>query len=219
MSRRWKIAQAAEIRWWKWYLARKDKTAYLDWKKHYWQTFWDKLPSHPEAAASVLDAGCGPAGINMILDKYQVTAIDPLLDQYQAQIDHFQPEAFPWVSYQKKQLEELEDTHVFDWIFCLNVINHVADLDQSMQKLWRSLRPGGTLVVSVDAHRYAWFKALLRILPTDILHPHQYDLQEYEEMLTPADGCLEASYLYQSEFWFNYHILLIKKSSDETSTH
>ncbi|MEM1217618.1 MAG: methyltransferase domain-containing protein [Bacteroidota bacterium] len=219
MSSRWKIAQAAEIRWWKWYLAGKEETAYLDWKKQYWQTFWEKLPNRPDVGASVLDAGCGPAGINMIMEQYQVTAIDPLLEQYQEQIEHFRPASFPWVDYRMQRLEELDAPATFDWIFCLNVINHVADLDRSIQQLWSSLRPGGTMVVSVDAHRYPWFKALLRALPTDILHPHQYDLEEYQKMLSPSDGRLIASYLYKAERWFNYHILLIKKSSNATSTH
>lgn len=219
MNLRWKIAQAAEIRWWKWYLSRKEKEDYLAWKTNYWKSFWHQLPEQPIAGARVLDAGCGPAGINIILSDFAVTAIDPLLQQYQAKIEHFQPEKYPFVDYQQQGLEDLSCSQCFDWIFCLNVINHVADLPLAIANLWASLVPGGRLVLSVDAHNFYWFKQLLRVLPTDILHPHQYDLAEYQQMLVKQGGKIKASYEYKKEFFFSYHILLIEKPTYGTTTN
>ena len=77
MTFRWKIAQAAEIRWWQNYLKNKSTTEYADWKTQYWEnlleetglTFLnesDKENPNKVENLRILDAGCGPAGIFMI---------------------------------------------------------------------------------------------------------------------------------------------------------
>ena len=67
----WKIAQSAELRWWKNYLKDKDPDDYKKEKLAYWKKVLaplDSLVSNIEGL-DVLDAGCGPAGIFMALDK------------------------------------------------------------------------------------------------------------------------------------------------------
>jgi 2-polyprenyl-6-hydroxyphenyl methylase/3-demethylubiquinone-9 3-methyltransferase len=94
MKLRWQIAQAAEIRWWKSYLKKKDTTAYRTWKTAYWKQLLSELHEQPSPDTRCLDAGCGPAGIFLALEQQRVYAIDPLLDQYQ-QLPHFQPARSP----------------------------------------------------------------------------------------------------------------------------
>ena len=79
---RWKIAQSAEIRWWQRYLKRKPAADYLQWKSAYWKTFLHQIGLKVKASENVLDAGCGPAGVFMVLKDQKVDAVDPLLDQY-----------------------------------------------------------------------------------------------------------------------------------------
>lgn len=70
------------------------------------------------------------------------------------------------------------------------------------------VKPGGTLVVSIDAHNYSGFKKLFRLIPGDILHPHQFDLKEYQNMLASRGVEIEKSVLYKKEFFFSYYILV-----------
>ncbi len=211
MSLRWKIAQAAEIRWWQNYLKKKPKTDYLVWKKEYWETLLSKLNLNFSEGEKVLDAGCGPAGIFMILEKYQTDAMDPLLDDYAKKLEHFSRSQYPNIRFFSEPLETFSPNEKYNKVFCLNAINHVADLDLCFDRLVDFTEEGGTLVVSIDAHNYSFFKKIFRLLPGDILHPHQFDLQEYQKMMTDRGCKLEQSILYKEEFFFNYYILVFKK--------
>lgn len=210
MKLRWKIAQAAEIRWWKAYLNKKDTGNYQAWKRDYWQTLLGELIEQPSAGARCLDAGCGPAGIFMALEEQEVWAVDPLLDQY-ATLPHFDPAFYPWVTFETQALEHFQAPAPFDWVFCLNAINHVSDLDQCWERLLAATAPGGHLVVSIDAHNHSFFKHLFRLLPGDILHPHQYDLAEYEAQAC-AHGARVVHTLHKDKaFFFDYYVLVLEK--------
>lgn len=211
---RWKIAQAAEIRWWQMYLKNKDPKTYLAWKAQYWKDLLKNigLENIPHQA-KCLDAGCSLAGIFMALENQSVLAIDPLMEAYKSELSDFIKEDwYANTSFQATTLEALQTDIKFDYIFCLNVINHVKDIKASLDKLWEVLAPGGMLILSVDAHNYKAFKYLFRCIPADILHPYQYDLQEYKNMLQIyAPQQTIKSLEYKKEFFFNYHILQISK--------
>lgn len=211
MKWRWKIAQAAEIRWWQNYLKRRPKADYLQWKRQYWRNFLSQMQLQPLAQQRCLDAGCGPAGIFTILEEQEVLALDPLLEQYEAKLPHFQAADYPYCRFQNKPLEELSEESGFDWIFCLNAINHVADLDLALERLVAHLRPEGQLLLSIDAHNYRFFKQVFRLLPGDILHPHQHDLKDYRQRLEALGLRIEQEQRMDSGFFFDYYALLAKK--------
>ena len=215
MTFRWKIAQAAEIRWWQNYLKNKPTTDYADWKTHYWEnllleTGLERLNTEG-VATQILDAGCGPAGIFMIFKNQKVDALDPLLDDYEEKLPHFKKSLYPNVKFYSQPLETFDKTNEYDAVFCLNAINHVADLDKCFDILVNSVKVGGHLVVSIDAHNFSFWKTIFQILPGDILHPHQYNLKEYSDMLTSRGCLLEKTILKKKEFIFNYYILVLKK--------
>ena len=210
MTLKWKIAQKLEISWWRRYLRSKSPDEYLCWKRNYWVDFLKKLDLKIPAGATVLDAGCGPAGIFTVFEKNKVVALDPLLDKYDS-LPHFQKKNYPNTNFINKPLETA-DLPVFDWIFCLNAINHVADLEKSMDTIARSVSPGGRLVLSIDAHNFRFLKHIFRLLPGDALHPHQYDLREYENMVTSRGLELEQSVLIKKEFIFDYYALVARKT-------
>ena len=211
---RWKIAQAAEIRWWQNYLKNKEPKQYLDWKRQYWRDFLQKINIDNIAeGARCLDAGSSLAGIFMVLEQQTVTAIDPLMDSYLEKFPQFIKTAdYPNVDFQTLKLEALAEENTYDYVFCLNVINHVADIKTAIARLWAALRAGGEFVLTVDAHNYKAFKHLFRIFQGDILHPHQYDLSEYKNMLLAlAPNAEIKSQLIKKEFFFNYHLLHLRK--------
>lgn len=211
MRFRWKVAQAAEIKWWQTYLKGKSKEEYISWKKSYWKSFLEKLGIEVFAGAKVLDAGSGPAGIFTILNDQKVVALDPLMDQYKAKIDHFDPEEYPSVQFVNGPLEKYTSTSDFDFIFCLNVINHVDNLDGSLDRLVDTLGTEGTFILSIDAHNFSFFKHLFRLLPGDILHPHQYDLDEYTQMAAKRNLEVVKTVHFKKEFFFDYYALVLKK--------
>ena len=210
MKWRWKIAQAAEIRWWRQYLSKKSTTDYLSWKKAYWRNFLSTLAIQLATGERVLDAGCGPAGIFMVLDQQQVDALDPLLGQYEEQLDHFNKGLYPRVRFVDQPLEQFDQPVVYDTVFCLNAINHVADLNQCFDQLVHYTKPGGRLVVSIDAHNWVFCKHIFRWLPGDVLHPHQFDLGEYKGFLTERGCTVEQSVRLDKGFLFDYWVLVVR---------
>ncbi len=213
-SLKWKIAQYAEIRWWKNYLKNQTVEDYLTYKQNYWKEFLDKIPQQyrPAAGQKMLDAGCGPAGIFIIFNDFEVTAVDPLLDQYEENLPHFSRLQYPYAKFITSGLEAYQGELQFDQVFCLNAINHVSDLGLAFDRLVDSVAPGGTLHVSIDAHNHGWLKWIFRALPFDILHPHQYDLQEYSDMLTQRGLKVEHSIRYGEHPIFDYHLLIARKA-------
>ena len=214
MTFRWKIAQAAEIRWWQGYLKNKPTTDYAVWKTKYWQDLLAEIGlNHKNTeGGKILDAGCGPAGIFMIFKNQDVDALDPLLGEYEAKLPHFRTKNYPNVQFFSQPLESFSDKKdVYDTVFCLNAINHVADLQRAFDVLVDATKSGGTLVVSIDAHNYGFLKTIFQALPGDVLHPHQFDLAEYSAMLTSRGCRIERTLLKKTEFIFNYYVLVATK--------
>jgi 2-polyprenyl-3-methyl-5-hydroxy-6-metoxy-1,4-benzoquinol methylase len=209
---RWQVAQAAEIRWWQRYLKDKNPDEYLRWKKAYWRQLLDQLPFAVQPHMRILDAGCGPAGIFTVLDTCNVTAVDPLLSQYTEKLHHFSPSMYPSVQFVGLPLEKYSPSPAtFQVVFCLNVINHVQDIEASLRTLTQSIQPQGWFVLSVDAHKYNFLKWIFKLLPGDILHPHQYNLDEYKAMLGNMHIDLHEVRLYKPHPIFDYYLLIGQK--------
>lgn len=210
MNLRWKIAQTAEIRWWRWYLQNKDQAVYLAAKKAYWHRVLDQLKIKPQVGDHILDAGCGPAGIFMILNKNQIDAIDPLLDRYNY-LPHFNEIDFPNVRFINKPLELFNKESTYDIIFCMNAINHVADLHKSLDNLITALAQGGQLVLAVDMHKQAFLKTIFRLIPGDILHPHQHSLDDYLQLLKQRDCQILQTICLKPGRIFDYFAIIATK--------
>ena len=88
----------------------------------------------------------------------------------------------------------------------MNAINHVADINFSYDLLASMVKPGGKIVVTIDAHNHKFFKHLFRLVPGDILHPHQYDLKEYETFLTTRNFKIKQSEKLKDEFFFDHYM-------------
>lgn len=208
---RWKIAQFAEILWWQTYLKGKPVDQYLEKKIAYWNNYLQWAEVAPGPDDTVLDAGCGPAGMFINMPTQQVDAIDPLLDLYDEKLPHFKKSDYPNVTFITTTLENFKPTKQYDLIFCLNAINHVDNLGASLDVLVNCLRPGGRMVISTDAHNHQFLKKIFRFLQIDTLHPHQFDISEYKQMLIDRGLDVTKVYTVRKEFIFNYNMFVCKK--------
>jgi len=211
---KWRLAQELEYKWWQQYLHKKDTVEYLQQKKNYWLQLLSSLqePVLEAPGQSILDAGCGPAGIFIALQDHQVVALDPLLERYK-NLPHFNPGAYPWTTFIQSPLELLADKEQYDTIFCMNAINHVNDITLCCRRLFDALKPGGYLVLSTDAHRFSLLKKIFQWLPGDMLHPVQLDINEYTKHLTDLNLEIKKSIRYKDAGIFNYYILIAQKKA------
>lgn len=214
---RWKIAQWFELRWWKRYLKNKDKEEYLNWKRNYWRQLLkqvsDVLVIPPNA--KVCDLGCGPAGVFMVLSDCKVTAVDPLVDAYERETPFFAPRDYPNVTFVNSTIEAFSVQDKFERVFCMNCINHVRDLEKGFEQLKALCAEGGTLILTVDAHHFSFFKHLFRIIPGDVLHPHQYDLAEYQTFLEEQGFEILKTELLKQEFFFGHWVIVARKLNSQ----
>ncbi len=204
---KWRLAQAAEIRWWRRYLGSRPVSVYLEQKKGYWRKVLDQANLRVLPGQRVLDAGCGPAGIFIALDHCRVTCVDPLLERYRQDLPHFDPAWYPWVNFYAVKVEDFTPETPFELIFCLNALNHFADLEKSLRQLRAALIPGGTMILTVDTHRSDWLKRIFQRLPGDILHPHQYALNDYQAMLNRADFSVVNTVMLKPGRIFDYWLI------------
>ncbi len=211
MDWQWRLAQFTEIRWWQRYLRKKDIKAYQTEKKAYWQRVLRQAGVEIPGSATVLDAGCGPAGIFMILDNAQLVALDPLVDIYAQKLPHFNPEEYPNVKFVSQEIESYRPDQTFDFVCCFNAVNHVARLRKAIHSLINAVKPGGTILLSIDVHKYQWLKYLFRIVPLDILHPHQNTLKEYVDILTSMGCEIVDVKLLKPGYIFDYQLIIAKK--------
>lgn len=212
MSIKWKLAQKLELKWWRNYLRKQPIDVYLQNKRAYWQRVLGSIQLELREEDHVLDAGCGPAGIFLILDKQKVVAIDPLLNQYGQQLDHFKAAWYPHVDFQSHKLEDLVVDKSFDYIFCLNVINHVEDLDLVLDRFKAVLMPKGKMIFSVDSHRFSLLKRIFQLIPGDVLHPHQFSWEDYKIKLKRRGFQIEQEKRLKRKGIFDYWILVARSS-------
>ncbi len=213
MALRWRLAQEAELRWWKMYLRGGHTAGYLNRKAQYWRRVLSEAACDPGPGACVLDAGCGPAGVFMVLRDQIVDAVDPLIDRYEAKLGLFRKSSYPNVRFWAEKLEDFQPESLYSWVFCFNAINHVRDIERCLDVLNKALAPGGTLVISVDAHRFAVLKALFRALPGDILHPHQHDDAGYTAMLERRGLVLKQKKILKEEAIFRHYLYVAQKTT------
>ncbi len=230
MQLRWKIAQWFELQWWKGYLRDKNKTDYVNWKRGYWNDILENVP--PKAGITtnktIIDFGCGPAGIFIALPKNNIVAVDPLIDDYEKQTSFFNKSDYPKVTFIKSTIEEFDPTvlrgagfpvsgvrgcgeQTFDYVFCMNVINHVQNIKKGFEKLKEVCADEATIIISIDAHNFSLFKYMFRLIPGDILHPHQYDLNEYKELLAADGWKITTTRLLKKELLFDHYLLMAVK--------
>lgn len=211
---RWKIAQTAEFKWWQNYLRNKDSISYLEWKRSYWKAFLQKCSLNLPENSVCLDAGCGPAGIFIILENMPVDAIDPLIDKYET-LDIFDKKAHANVNFIKSSIEKFNPERQYDYIFCLNAINHVENLDKSITNLSVLLKPGGTIIISTDVHRHSILKPVFRLLPGDILHPQQDSINDYRKIFKKRALKINEEILIKRTIIFDYYAFVLKKTDIE----
>lgn len=160
----------------------------------------------PVAGANCLDAGCGPAGIFLLLhERQKITALDPLLEAYAKDLDVFNESDYPSVVFVTAPLEKaVLATTPFATIYCFNAINHVADWSKALDQLTAWSAPGTVLLLSSDVHRRKWLNWIFRRLPGDALHPQQHDREAYRKALIQRGWGIESERLLRREWIFDY---------------
>ena len=154
----------------------------------WWAKQFDDYGFVPQTLSNVLEFGCGPfTNLRIILrgrNAKHVFASDPLARHYVG-YRGFQ------LSNKWKTREYLIDDHpmeeapfadnYFDLAACINVLDHVRDVDLCMRQLIRVVAPGGMAVFGQDLTNEEDVKATAaerEAAKADVGHPHKFDNPE-----------------------------------------
>ncbi|TXF88554.1 class I SAM-dependent methyltransferase [Neolewinella aurantiaca] len=203
---RWRVAQFLERQWWQRYLRGKSPEEYLRNKKAYWQRTLEQLEWTPVPGRKVLDAGCGPAGVYIYLEKIEsVSALDPLLDSYESELSIFDRNDYPGVRFLAQPLEQAFDGEgTFEAIYCFNAINHVSDWAAALDALTAHAQQGTQLLMTSDVHRHKLLLPIFQALPGDVLHPQQHGPEAYRMALQQRGWRIEKEEVLRREAIFDY---------------
>ncbi len=213
MNLRWKTAQFFEVWWWRFYLKGKSREEYLRNKKQYWHQQLDACADvfRITDKDTIIDMGCGPSGLYTVFPNGQVTAVDPLLDQYEKTLPLFKKSDYPGVVFVTSPIETYNTTQTYDYVFCMNAINHVKDIKAGYAKLASLCNKNGKIIVTIDAHNNNLMKAIFRIGPGDILHPHQYNMEEYTNFLDHEGFKVIKTVCLDKGMVFNHYLLVAER--------
>ncbi len=213
---KWKIAQWLELKWWKRYTANKSKQDYIAWKTDYWKQLFEKISIMQDLRNSehMIDFGCGPFGVALLNETWQkqLVSLDPLIDSYEKELPFFIKKDYPHTTFLHQKMEGFTSENTFDFVFCLNAINHVADIEKAFSVLSKVSCPKGKLVLGIDAHNFSFLKHLFRLIPGDVLHPHQYGLDEYVSFLEKHHFNIISKYKINNDFIFSYWVIVAERA-------
>ncbi|WP_051296295.1 class I SAM-dependent methyltransferase [Eisenibacter elegans] len=138
-------------------------------------------------AASVLEIGCGTgyvlAGLEKRFPKYQLKGSEIHLEGIR-----FAQKRLPSVAFIQLDATSMPFEDAFEAVGAFDVLEHISDDEQVLREIFKSLKRGGHLVLSVPQYQFMWSVA------DDIaFHKRRYHRKELHRKLTQAG--FEVKYL------------------------
>ena len=138
-AKRWE-----ELRYWR----RQARDGALDnsWYDHLFTVPFG-LTVSDYAGKRVLDIGCGPRGtLEWAVDALERVGLDPLVSRYRGL--GIAAHSMTYVEARSEAIPYADAR--FDYVTCINALDHVDDVRLSLGEMARVLRSGGSLLVIVD---------------------------------------------------------------------
>ncbi len=137
---------------------------------------------------SILDIGCGGGLITVPLYKLgaDITAIDPAPENIISATQYAREQGLE-INYFASTAEELQQQNKqYDVVVCLEVAEHVAELEHFMEAVATLVKPGGMLIIST-INRTLKSYILAIVMAEYVLGWVPRNTHTYSKLLTPAE--------------------------------
>ena len=143
----WEKAQGFESTFW--------NCQKYDLEKDYFDKYSGFLPWLIGDLGNLADVGCGSIAFSSMIYKNiktsNITFIDSMAEMYE-KLPEDKNNFYKVINYKlvNSTIEKLDEKDSYDTIFFLNVLDHVYDMDKSLEKLYNILNKSGKLLLFVD---------------------------------------------------------------------
>jgi SAM-dependent methyltransferase len=154
--------------------------------RHSAAIFSEILAAMPPGASRVLDFGAGDAAF---ADRFRACG---------ARVDCVEPDLQLRALLQAKSINTFSDiaeidAAVFDFVYTINVLEHIIDVDRSCRELYRVIKPNGRLFVFVPAFEILWTS-----LDDEVGHVRRFTRKTLRTALDRAGFVIERIKFYDS---------------------
>lgn len=134
-----------ELAYWKGRLQKEGTLSNRHYEPLYTEVYG--LKAQDFAGKRIIDIGCGPRGsLEWASDALERIGLDPLVNEYlKLGADKH---AMKYVAASSENIP-FPDGH-FDYVTCLNALDHVADFEGTVREIKRVLKRGGQFLLSVE---------------------------------------------------------------------
>jgi len=151
----------------------------------------------------IADIGCGPYGIILGIDvqsedsfevKPTLIGVDPLMDFYVSDIGLLKSKDNIQLHNAQGESIPVENSSC-DYVFCVNVIDHVQNPEQCVAELYRITKSGGMCGVSlhITTPLFSPFSSILKYV--DANHPHHFTFRKADNLLSKHFDKVAVSYM------------------------
>jgi len=153
---------------------------------YWWEKAFDGYNFVPQELGNVIEFGCGPfTNLRLILknrEAHHVVASDPLARHYVTYngILAKKWKKRQWLIDDHSLEEKLYADGVFDLAVCINVLDHVRDVNLCLANLIRVVKAGGILILGQELTNDDDLRATAekRQAAGDVGHPHKFSTEE-----------------------------------------
>lgn len=180
---RWHLAQGAELEFWKADSGFRKRAAG---NRQLLGDLMKRVELHYglHESSMILDVGCGPSPVALLVTRGKKFGIDPLIQKYR-NLGELPLE----VKFIESVAEHLPlPPSVFDMVICRDVLDHTANPKAAVDEILRVLKKDGVLILSVNIHTpfIAWLKRKVELwnLPLrEKFHAHFFTQGEVDDLV------------------------------------
>ena len=113
------------------------------------------IKKHIEKFESFLEVGCGTGFVLQTIRKYFPQAALYGSEYFEEGLVHARKRV-PSANFTHLNIREMNDFEQFDCIGAFDVIEHINEDELVLDNIFRALKPGGALLLTVPQHRWLW---------------------------------------------------------------
>lgn len=128
-----------------------------------------------DGKSKILEIGGGPTSIFLAIGEGERYMVDPNWSTI-LQANPFMGDVVEYggVTFISSAIEDVAIDKKFNLIFTINTLDHVADLEPTVNKINELLEPAGYLIVIVDCYADSAVRNIMSFFDIDLPHPHHF---------------------------------------------